>query len=258
VVVTATDPDGSTSVRSAPTAAVLANAATRAGGAGGSSGGTNTPNGAHACRRATLRATVGGDASVTVPLGRVVTVRGSLRCGHAAIAGAEIGVAITRQGALAPSHTGQIRTSANGGFEYVLRRGPSRRIALSYRAFSADATPSATASATVLVTPSISLAITPTHTSNGHTITFTGNVAGGHEPPGGLALEIEYREGSQWMIYDTTRARRGDGRFFWQYTFRRTTEPITYWFRVAIPASGVSGYPYAPATSPPRGVHVVP
>jgi hypothetical protein len=42
------------------------------------------------------------------------------------------------------------------------------------------------------------------------------------------------------MIYDTTRTQRGDGRFLWQYTFHRATQPITYWFRVAIPASCVS------------------
>jgi hypothetical protein len=244
-------------VRSAPTAAVLANATARAG-AGPGSGAASAPNGAHACRHATLRATVDGAASATVPLGRTVALRSSLRCGRAAISGAKIAVAVTPQGAPAPSRRADIRTSGDGSFSYALRRGPSRQVALSYRAFSNDATPSATATTAVLVTPPISLKIAPASTSNGHTITLTGNVAGGHEPPGGLTLEIEYREGSHWMIYDTTRARRGDGSFFWQYTFHRTTQPITYWFRVAIPASGVSGYPYAPTASPARGVRVVP
>jgi hypothetical protein len=260
VVVTASDADGSTSARSAPTGAVLASAGTRAGaGAGGAGPGAGrTPNGVHACERATLRATVAGAPSVTVPLGRTVTVRGSLRCGHTPIARANVAVAITGQDAFTASRRARIRTRRDGSFAYVLPRGPSRRIALSYRAFSNDATPSATASATVLVMPSISLSITPTSTSNGHTITFTGNVSGGHEPPGGLTLEIEYREGTNWMIYDTTRTRRGDGRYLWQYTFRRTTQPITYWFRVAIPSSGVAGYPYVPVASAARGVHVVP
>jgi hypothetical protein len=54
------------------------------------------------------------------------------------------------------------------------------------------------------------------------------------------------------MIYDMTRARRSDGRFFWQCTFRRTTQPITYRLRVAIPASGLGGYPYTSAASPAR------
>jgi hypothetical protein len=52
---------------------------------------------------------------------------------------------------------------------------------------------------------------------------------------------------------------RGDGGFFWQCTFDRTTQPITYWFRVAVPASRVSDYaPYVPVASPPRSVHVDP
>jgi hypothetical protein len=264
VLVTATGPGGTSEAASGPTRLIAdASGATTpahggGGGGTGSTGGTHTANGTGACHAATLRATVEGAAIVTIPVGRRVTVRGSLTCGHAPITGAALTLAITPQGATAPSHEAVIRTSADGSFAYVLAPGPSRRVALSYRAFSDDRTPSATASATVLVRPSISLAITPASTSNGHTITFTGSVSGGDEPPGGLTLDIEYREGTSWMIYDTVRAQRGSGRFFWQYTFRRTTQPITYWFRVAIPASGESGYPYAAAASPPRPVHVVP
>ena len=60
------------------------------------------------------------------------------------------------------------------------------------------------------------------------------------------------------MIYDTVRTRAADGSFVWQYTFRRTTQPITYWFRVAIPAGGVSRISVLPAASPARSVYVVP
>jgi hypothetical protein len=110
----------------------------------------------------------------------------------------------------------------------------------------------------LLVTPRISLTITPTSTVNGHTITFRGRVWGGDEPPGGLPLELEYLEGSKWMIYTLLHASAGDGSFSYSYTFRRTTQSITYTFRVAIPATGVSGYPYQSVASPPRSVHVNP
>jgi hypothetical protein len=83
-------------------------------------------------------------------------------------------------------------------------------------------------------------------------------VSGGGEPPGGLPLELEYLEGSRWMIYTLLRASAGAGSFSYSYTFRRTTQSITYSFRVAIPATGVSGYPYQPVASPPRSVHVNP
>jgi len=269
VLVSATGPGGTSQAASEPTRIVAdASGATAGGapsGAGGapvsgapSSGGGHVANGTGACHAATLRATVEGRASATVALGRAVTVRGSLRCGRTPIAGAQLALAITPQDRLAPSRAAQIRTGPDGSFVYVLGPGPSRRIALSYRAFADDPAVSASASVKVRVRPSISLTITPVSTSNGHTITFTGTVSGGHEPSGGLTLEIEYREGSRWMIYDTVRARRGDGTFTWRYTFRRTTQPITYWFRVAIPASGVSGYPYVPVASPARSVYVVP
>ena len=74
----------------------------------------------------------------------------------------------------------------------------------------------------------------------------------------GLPLELEYLEGSQWMIYTLIHAAPADGSFSYSYTFRRTTQPITYTFRVAIPATGVSGYPFQPAVSAPRSVHVDP
>jgi len=60
------------------------------------------------------------------------------------------------------------------------------------------------------------------------------------------------------MIYDTVRARPGDGGFRYRYTFERTTQSITYTFRVAIPPTGVDGYPYIAAASPARWVHVDP
>ena len=60
------------------------------------------------------------------------------------------------------------------------------------------------------------------------------------------------------MIYTEVAAATGDGRFSYRYTFERTTQSITYTFRMAIPASGVPGYPYQPTVSPARSVHVDP
>jgi hypothetical protein len=110
----------------------------------------------------------------------------------------------------------------------------------------------------LLVRPQVSLAISPTLTTNGHTITFSGRVSGGDDPPAGLPLQIEYREAGRWMIYTVVEASPRDGRFSYRYTFERTTESITYTFRVAVPSGGVPGYPYLPAASAPRSVHVNP
>ena len=149
-----------------------------------------------------------------------------------------------------PVRHAQVRTAADGSFAYVLGSGPSRRIILSYRAFAEDAVPSARATANVLVTPAISLRITPTHTVNGHTITFTGRVSGGDEPRGGLPLDLEYREGSRWMIYDMVRARAGR---------RAVNLPLHVQAHHAVDhlhlprrhaAGGVSGYPVSAEREP--------
>jgi hypothetical protein len=263
VLVSASGPGGTDQAASEPSALIAA-----AGDAAAAPSSTSAPaaasatqrvaNGSGACAGARLRATVDGRSSVTVALGRRVTLRGSLRCAGAPVAGARVELAIAAAAGSTPTRPVQVRTSANGSFSYVLGPGPSRRITASDREFAQDATPTASVSASVLVTPSISLTITPTATTNGHTITFSGRVSGGDEPRGGLPLALEYLEGNRWMIYTLVQASPGDGRFLYRYTFRRTTQSITYTFRMAIPASGIPGYPYQPAASPPRSVHVDP
>ena len=187
-----------------------------------------------------------------------MTLRARLKCGATPISDAAVLLEIAPVAGSGAVRHEQIRTGADGSFTYVVGPGPSRRILLSYRAFAGDGSPSARATANVLVTPGISLWITPTHTVNGHTITFSGQVSGGDEPRQGLPLEIEYREGSRWMIYDVVRTRPRDGRFIYRYTFMRTTQSITYTFRVALPPTGVNGYPYQATASPARSVHVDP
>ena len=262
VLVKASGPGGTSEAASEPTRVIADASGTTVGPAGPSPAAGSAPNvanGTGACRDARLRATVrGGSSVVAVPLGRRVTVRGGLACGVTPIADATVLVELAPAAGSAPVRFARIHTATDGSFSYVVGPGPSRRIVLSYRAFAGDVAPSARTTANVLVTPAISLRITPTQTVNGHTISFTGQVSGGQEPRGGLPLELEYREGSRWMIYDVVRTRPRDGRFIYRYTFRRTTQSITYSFRVAIPASGVSGYPYQPTASPARSVHVDP
>ncbi|HZL54805.1 MAG TPA: hypothetical protein VFC22_04165, partial [Solirubrobacteraceae bacterium] len=179
-----------------------------------------------------------------------------LALGAAAVKGAVLTIELSQATGATRAHRINVRTSSDGTFSYRIPPGPSRRIRVTYRA--GGRRPAASAAASIVVTPQVSLAVTPTSTSNGHTITFTGRVSGGYEPPGGLPLELEYLEGNKWIPYRVVRTDPRDGRFRYAYTFRRTTQPITYTFRFVIPASGVDGYPFAAAVSPPRSVHVVP
>lgn len=221
-------------------------------------GAPRVANGSGSCSDPRLSATLDGASSATIPVGRSVTLRGALHCGRTPIKDAVVDLEIASLAGAAPARSVQIRTTSDGSFAYVVGSGTSRRITASYRQFDGEARPSASAGAEVLVTPVISLAITPTHTLNRHTITFNGRVSGGHEPRDGLPLEIEYLEGTHWMIYDVVQANPDDGRFTYRYTFERTTQSITYTFRVAIPSTGVNGYPYQPTVSPARSVHVDP
>jgi hypothetical protein len=250
VAVTASDASGSTTAVSAPSPTVLA------GGAAATLSGA--PNGSGACSGAHLAAKIGDGASEHVALGVGATVHGELDCDGTPIAGATVDLALAPASGTASTTYVQAQTAADGSFSYPIPAGPSRDITVTYDAYANTGAPSAVATLALLVTPTVTLRITPHSTTNGHTITLSGRVLGGYITHGGLPLEVEYREGTHWMIYTEVLANPTTGAFRWRYTFERTTEAITYTFRVAIPSSGVAGYPYEPAASPARSVHVDP
>jgi hypothetical protein len=218
----------------------------------------HVPNGSGACETATLVGRFGASTAIHVGLKQGGTLTGSLTCGGQPIGGGVIGLSITPVGGGYGSTSASVSSAANGTFGYKFGAGPSRVIKLTYKAFADDAGPSASASADLLVKPSISLTVLPTRTRNGRTITYRGRVYGGYIPKDGLPLNVEYRDGSRWRSFDQTRARGKSGAFVYRYTFKRTTIPIIYRFRVAIPGAGVTGYPYEAAASRSRSVRVDP
>ena len=244
VVVSATNANGTTLAGSAPTPAIeLAGAA--------------AASSTSACSDPQLRATIGGHATQTIALGEGATIAGQLSCGTSPVGGATLELAVAMAASQgSPTYT-RVQTAADGSFSYALPPGPSRNVTLSF-AGAAEAQPQATATVALLVEPRVTLKITPRATTNHHTITFSGRVLGGHIAHSGLPLQLQYREGRRWLIYTDVTASPRTGKFRYRYTFERTTVAITYTFRVAIPATGVSGYPYQPVASAPRSVHVDP
>jgi hypothetical protein len=226
------------------------------GGAGGGAG--HVANGSGGCRTAHLTAAFGSSPVGRVGLGGRATLHGALDCAGHPVSGAAVAVSIVRRGDRGAPVGAEVRTAKDGSFTFALAPGPSRDVTLSYRDFADDAAPSATADARLEVTPTIGLTIRPARARNGQTITYEGQVFGGYIPGPGLPLNIQYRDGKHWRTFDQTRARAKDGRFVYHYTFRRTTQPIVYTFRVVIPSTGLTGYPYASATSRPRSVRVDP
>ena len=209
------------------------------------------------CAGAQLEVEVNGHRGAPViPFGQPVSVKGVLHCGTAAIRGAQIAVAtVGAPASLAISSS--VQSGPDGSFAYKIPAGANRSLRFSYTAYSDDPSPSATALATIAIRPKIKLQIGPRATRNGHTIRWTGTVAGGPYPPQGVGLQLEVREGRHWKMFGTVVAHH-KGRFHYKYTFKSTTEPVTYGFRVALPATGSSGYLYTHGASNAVNVHVTP
>jgi hypothetical protein len=217
---------------------------------------THSANG-DPCAGEELALEVNGERGVPViPYGKTVTVRGVLHCGAVGIRDAQIAVG-TLDAPASAAINGTVQTGLYGSFSYTVPPGPDRVLRFSYTAYSGDPSPSVTETATIAIRPSIHLRITPHRTSNGHTIHWSGTVAGGPYPSQGVTLDVEVSEGRRWRIFDQVVANR-KGAFHYSYRFHATTEPTTYQFRVALPDSGSGGYPYTAGGSNPVNVHVNP
>jgi hypothetical protein len=205
------------------------------------------PNGAP-CTGVQLALTLNGKAKLPpVRHGTRVLIRGRLHCGTTPDPGALI--TVTGGGINAA-----VSTNTTGRFEYLAPTGPSRTLTFSYLPYTDSSAPSARARASIRVFPAISLTIAPRHTRNDGTILWNGVVHGGPYPTAGLTLLVQVRAGRRWQTFDQLVTH--NGRFAYAYTFLRTTIPITYEFRVALPVSGAAGYDYLPAASRAVAVHV--
>ena len=233
-------------------------------GDGGSAGGGLTaptpaqiPNGASPCAGEALSLTVNGKTKPPIlPYGRTATVKGLLHCGTVPIRDARI--AISTLGGPAGAAIGtSVQSALDGSFSYKVPTGPDRTLRFSYTAYSDDPGPSATATAAIIISPRISLLIKPHHTSNRHTIYWTGTVTGGPYPAQGVTLDVEVQEGRHWKIFDQVVTNR-KGRFRYSYRFHATEEPTTYALRVALPDTGAQDYPYTHGASNTVEVHVNP
>lgn len=190
------------------------------------------------CASAQLSLTVNGRTKPS-PLryGHGATVKGLLHCGSTPVPNAKVLFA-------GSGLSGSVQTSTQGAFVYSVPSGPSRTLTFTYTAYSDDRAPAATGRATIPVYPIIKLVIGPSQTHNDGIITWRGTISGGPYPANGVALLIQVREGHRWQTFDQITT--STGLFAYRYTFRRTTQPTTYTFRVALPNSGSGGYPYIP------------
>lgn len=223
---------------------------------GGALGGMGAPNG-EPCAGETLELTVDGRRTPPpIPYRKPATIRGTLHCGAVPVRQGQIAIA-TVGGSPSVALTGTVQTGPDGSFTYQVPAGPDRVLRFSYTAYGNDPGPSATATVALSSLPKIALRIGPRRVGNGHAIHWSGTIVGGPYPPGGVTLDVEVKEGRRWKVFDQA-VTDGRGRFHYSYRFHATTEPTTYTFRVALPATGASDYPYAPGASNTIPVHVSP
>jgi hypothetical protein len=225
-------------------------------GVNGSITGPHIPNG-QPCAGEALDLVVNGKRRPpTITYGESVTIKGVLHCGTVPIRDARVVIA-TLGGPHSAAINSTVQSGLDGSFSYRVPKGPDRTLRFSYTAYSNDPGPSATATAAIMVRPKIKLRIAPRHTSNEHTIRWSGTVEGGPYPHQGVTLVVEVREGKRWRIFDQI-VTNSKGRFHYSYRFRATTESTTYMFRVALPDTGAQDYPYTPGASNTIKVHVTP
>jgi Bacterial Ig domain len=205
-----------------------------------------------------------------VPFGQPAAVEGRLGCGPTPIAGATVELDGSTLSGAHPVVLGSLKTTAEGGFTYALPSGPSRKLTFRYTAYSNQTAPEAQAALDVAVKPRITLDITPRRTHNHGKITWRGRIEGGPYPAAGITLLAQVLNVTlesvrqhhrwktvrhqEWLTFHEIVAHQGKIAYHW--TFRHTSRPTIYTFRVATPAGGAAGYEYAPAASDPVSVQV--
>ncbi|HEX3510651.1 MAG TPA: hypothetical protein VHT27_06070 [Solirubrobacteraceae bacterium] len=236
VLVTASDSDGQSSLASSdswPVDSLLPDLA----------------NGLGASEHASL--TLTGPSKLTCTYAkRALSLHGQLLGpGGAPIADATLELLSQEEGLPAAQTVAFASTGADGSFTIAAPAGPSRRLTVAYRAFSADATPSASASVTEAVRAALVLHVSPKRIGSTGSIVLSGRVAG-PLPPDGVSVQLLVRYRGQWEPFRSPRTGPG-GRFRVRYRFQGAVGRFPFEARVV---SGQSGFPYLGTTSIPAFV----
>jgi hypothetical protein len=128
---------------------------------------------------------------------------------------------------------GHVKTSVTGTFVARAPAGPSRTIAVAYRAFSGDGAYAATARIIESVQAGIQLGISPRRTGSEGAITLTGHVLG-PVPPQGVSVDLLVHYRGHWEPFRTPRTDAA-GHFTVVYQFEGARGRFP--FRAEVPPS---------------------
>lgn len=183
-----------------------------------------------------------------VSYGRTRSITGRLATPDGApIVGAALDVSATtgRPGSRARV-IGQVVTDGNGAFTYAPKAGSSRRITVSYRAYTLDAAASAVSDVVLQTRAGLVFSVSPRRPGPRGTIRFRGRLRGG---PGraGTQVVISALGGARSRIPVATVRADARGRFRYRYRFTNSSPGTTYRFRATMHAQ--RSYPYATGSS---------
>ncbi|MHB8241072.1 MAG: hypothetical protein ACYDHN_03685 [Solirubrobacteraceae bacterium] len=264
VLVSAADNDGMSSATSNPTATVQSNSGSL--GAPNGPGGTNPTSGSGSSSSGSGGGGASGSLTVGVgaPNGTVASEATLVHLGvaHAInrpfakrafklagrltttqglpIAGASLDLLEEVSGSSHLRLLKHAKTSPAGTFSAMVPAGPSRRIEVAYRAYSADPAYAATATVVESVQAGAKLHITPRHTASTGTITLTGKVSG-PLPRHGAIVDLLVHYHGRWQPLVRNQRTNSHGKFKVPYKFQggHGRFPV----RVEVPA-GQAGFPY--------------
>jgi hypothetical protein len=216
-------------------------------------GASSSGAGAVAGYTASAGAANGSGASETAQLGLGTRSRFSCSYTHRAfrligrllgaeghpISGAVLDVMQQALGTTAAKVITHATTRTDGTFAVNIPAGPSRTIKVTYRAFSGDASYSAQANITELVSAGVQLRVTPRNTGSEGMILLTGRVDG-PVPRQGVIVDLLVHYRGRWEPFRTPRTDAA-GRFDVAYQFQGALGRFP--FRAEVPSSQ-AGFPF--------------
>lgn len=175
------------------------------------------------------------------------TVRAELVCAADGrpVRAASLRVTLRRAGAEEPVGS-LVETGSDGVATLSLPATASRTVSFTYRLRDNDPIPRASLVVRLAVRNSLTLSVQ----QRGTIARFRGRVTGGHVPPRGVSVQLQWKDGTRWRPVANLRTDR-TGRFRYTYRFSSRGRGFRYAFR-AVVTPGQVDYPFVPARSAVR------
>lgn len=150
-----------------------------------------------------------------------------------------------RDGVTPPRLIATVKTTKNGSFTFLVRKGPSRSIKISYAGTAQIR--GVTKNLSLSVRAVTSIRSNHKRVVNGEAIRLHGRIRTGRIPQNGKLVEVQVFTRGKWRTFATAHAGHGHGTWSYNYRFDGTRGLQTYRFRAKVPKE--DGYPFATGRS---------